>query len=289
MKNGASRTNPGIGNPDILRPIGEVDPFAPILVVENEEGKDIGILYSFANHQDSVDGTEISGDWSSIVALKMKQIYGSDFISIMFYGTAGNINQVDVNNTAKDYDPPHSHHYLGGVVADEILKVINDAKYIDGNIKIIYDTKLYQSRVPTVTEIEKYQEIFNSVELPANIKLDAGSPRELFDACMAKSAINYSLTAKKYCEIKMQVVSIGNVIIFALPGEVFSQYGTRIKKAFSDSVCFFACLSNNGPGYMPVKECYLPELYESLYGSARFYPEDTEDIFDTFIELGKKL
>ena len=289
LKNGVSRTNPGIGNPDIVRPIGEIDPFAPILVIENEQGKDIGILYSFANHQDSVDGTEISGDWSSIVALRMKEKYGSDFISIMFYGTAGNINQVDVNNKDKDYDPPHSHHFLGNTVADGILKVIDQAQYIDGDIKVAYQTKIYNLRVPTIDEIKVQQEILSRVELPKNAKLDAGSPKELFDACMAKNAIKFSFGATKYYQIKMQIISIGSVMIFALPGEVFTQYGAKIKAAFADKTCFFACLSNNKAGYMPAKECYLPQLYESLYASALFYPEDTENIFDSFIELGKTL
>ena len=40
---------------------------------------------------------------------------------------------------------------------------------------------------------------------------------------------------------------------------------------------------------MPTKDRYLPGLYESLFGSAQFYPEDAEAIFDKFIELGKKL
>ena len=287
LKNGVSRTNPGIGNPDIVRPIGEVDPFAPILVVENEQGKDIGIIYSFANHQDSVDGTEVSGDWSSIVALRMKEKYGSDFISVMFYGTAGNINQVDINNTDKDYDPPHSHYYLGNTVADAILKVIDKTKYLDGDIKVAYQTKIYNMRVPTIDEINERQELLNRVEIPKKVKLDASSPKELFDACMARSALRFTFSAKKYYQIKMQIIQIGSVKIFALPGEVFSQYGAKIKSAFSDYTCFFACLSNNRPGYMPAKECYLPELYESLYGSAAFYPEDVENIFDSFIELGK--
>ena len=53
--------------------------------------------------------------------------------------------------------------------------------------------------------------------------------------------------------------------------------------------CFFATLANNGWSYMPTKESYLPGLYESLFGSAKFYPEDTEAIFDRFIELGLEL
>ena len=288
MKNGDSRTNPGIGNPEIERPIAGVDYDAPVLVLENEKGKKVGILYSFANHQDSVDGTQVSGDWSSIVSLKMKEKFGSDFISIMFYGTAGNINQVDVNNTDKDYDPVHSHHYLGKVVFDQIFSVIDKAKELDGDIKIVYQTKIYPYRVPSVEEINERQAILDRIVIPENVKLDAGSPKELFDACMARGCVKFSLSAKKYYEIKMQIISIGKLMIFALPGEVFSQYGARIKKAFPDSVCFFACLTNNRSGYMPTKECYLPGLYESLYASALFYPEDTENIFDSFIELGKK-
>ncbi len=289
LKNGVSRTNPGIGNPDVVKPIGEADYDAPVLIIENESGIDKGILYSFANHQDSVDGTKVSGDWSSIVSYRMKEKFGSDFICIMFYGTAGNINQVDVFNTEEGYDPAHSQVFLGNSVADGILKVIDKGEYLNGDIKLIYDTKIYQNRVPTVEELKVQQEIFNKVEIPDGVKLDAGSPKDLFDACMARSCINYTLNAKKYYEIKMQIISIGKVMIFALPGEVFTQYGSKIKKSFPDNVCFFACLTNNKPGYMPAKDCYLPELYESLYGSAQFYPEDTENIFDTFIELGKKL
>ena len=287
LKNGVSRTNPGVGNPDIVRPIGENDPFCPILFVESENGENLGLIYSFANHQDSVDGTEASGDWSSIVALRMKEKYGADFISIMFYGTAGNINQVDVSNKEKDYNPVSCHHYLGNAVADGIIKAVDKYEYVDGQIKTVFKTKIYENRVPTTEEIVELEKTFNSVELPENAKLDASSPKELFDACMAERALNFTLSTAKYYTIKMQILAIGNVYIFALPGEVFSQFGKKIKQAFKDKTCFFACLANNKWTYMPAKDCYLPELYESLYGSAVFYPNDVEDIFDNFIELGK--
>lgn len=289
LKNGVSRTNPGIGNPDIVKPLAGVDNDVPVLIVENEQGKNLGILYTYANHQDSVDGCEVSGDWSSIVSLKLKEKYGPDFISIMFIGTAGNINQVDVNNLDKDYNPGSSHRYLGKVVAEQIIKVIDNNEYIDGDITVAYDVKIYDTRVPTVEELKVQHEIFNSVDLPENAKLDASSPKELFDACMAERSIKFTMNAKKYIEVKMQVIRIGKVMIFALPGEVFSQYGAKIKKAFPNDVCFFACIANNAWSYMPAKDCYLPQLYESLYGSSIFYPEDVENIFDSFIELGKKL
>ena len=127
------------------------------------------------------------------------------------------------------------------------------------------------------------------MELPKGAKLDASSPKELFDACAAQRALNYAYKTTEYYRIRFQIIKIGNVIIFALPGEVFTQYGKKIKEAFPNNLCVFNCLANNKWTYMPAKECYQEGLYESMYGSAQFYPDDVVDIFDYYIELGKTL
>ena len=290
MKNGAVRTNPGIGNPDIIEPHGEVDYDAPMFFFEGPNGENLGLMYSFGNHQDSVDGTQVSGDWSSVVSRRMKEKFGMDFISIFFYGTAGNINQVDVKNKDADYNPLSNYHYfLGNTAADALIEAFASLKEIDGKISVITDTKLYENRVMSFEEIAEQEKIFNSVTLPEDMKLDAASPKEFFDACMARRALNHTYSSPKYYPVKFQIIKIADVMIFALPGEVFTQYGLKIKKAFPNNTCFFACLANNKWSYMPAPDCYFPELYESLFGSAQFWPEDTADIFDHFIELGKKL
>lgn len=289
MKNGAVRTNPGIGNPDIIKPRGEVDYDAPVFFFEGLNGENLGMMYSFANHQDSVDGTEVSGDWSSIVSRRMKEKFGMDFISVFFIGTAGNINQVDVNNKEEGYNPFSYHHVLGNAVADALEKAFPSLKEIDGEITVITDKKLYKNRVMSYEEIAEQEKIFHSVELPADMKLDASSPKAFFDACMARRALNHTYTAPTYYPVKFQIIKIADIMIFALPGEVFTQYGLKIKAAFPNNTCFFACIANNKWSYMPAPDCYFPELYESLFGSAQFWPEDTADIFDHFIELGKKL
>jgi hypothetical protein len=40
---------------------------------------------------------------------------------------------------------------------------------------------------------------------------------------------------------------------------------------------------------MPPKECYLPELYESLYGSTKLDADDMEQVFEEYIELAKNI
>ena len=289
MKNGTARTNPGINNPDILRSLGEPDYDAPVLLFESADGRKLGMAYSFANHQDSVDGTEVSADWSGVVSRKMKDRFGSDFISIFFLGTAGDVNQVNVNNTDPSYKPECCYKYLGEKVYEALSDALCSASEISGDISVINDYKTYPTRFMNAEEEKAQRKIFESVVLPEDMKLDAASPPALFFACMARRALSHNENAEKTRDVRFQIIKLDRILIFALPGEVYSEFGKRIKSAFPENKCFFTCLANNGWSYMPTKDRYLPGLYESLFGSAKFYPEDTEDIFDRFIKLGKEL
>ncbi len=289
LKDGSSRTNPGVNNPNILRSLGEPDYTAPVFCFESSCGKKLGMIYSFGNHQDSVDGCEVSADWSGVVSKKMKETFGSEFISIFFLGTAGDVNQVDVHNTAPDYKPESCYKTLGENAYSAIMSALKNLKDIKGDISVINDYVSYETRVMTAEEEKAQKAILESVSLPEEVKLDACSPPEWFNACMAKRAVLNNKNAKHFREVRFQVFKIADVLIFALPGEVYTEYGKRIRAAFPENKCFFACLANNDWSYMPTKDRYLPGLYESLFGSAKFYPEDTEAIFDKFIELGQEL
>ena len=289
MKDGSSRTNPGVNNPEILRSLGEPDYTAPVLLFEGKDGKKLGMIYSFANHQDSVDGCEVSADWSGVVSQKMKEEFGNEFISIFFLGTAGDVNQVDVHNSDPEYRPESCYKELGAAAYNSIRASLQSTSDIRGEISLINDTVRYNTRFMTNEEAEEQQKILNLANLPEDVKLDAASPPELFNACMARRALLHNATESPFIDVRFQIIKLADILIFALPGEVFSEFGKRIKSAFPENKCFFAALANNSWSYMPTKERYLPGLYESLFGSAKFYPSDTEDIFNRFIELGKKL
>lgn len=287
LKNGVVRTNPGVKNPDIVEAYGETYDDLPVFFFEGADGKKLGMMYSYALHQDSVDGTKASGDWSSIVSYRMKEKFGYDFVSIYCYGPAGNINQVDVTNDSMNFFS--CHEYLGNSIATQMQTTLDNLVEVDSDIKTFFTSKVYENRLPNEQEITEQERIFNSVELPEGAKLDASSPKELFDACMAQRCLRFTFASTKYYKVKFGIATIGDIMIFALPGEVFTQFAHKIKNAFPDKKVFFVGLANNKWSYMPADNCYLPQLYESLYGSAAFYPEDVNDIFDSFIEFGKKM
>lgn len=286
LKSGIVRTNPGRLNPEIVEPFGEPDYRVPVLFFKSLDGEDLGMMYSFGCHQDCVDGTEISGDYSSIVAKRMKEKFGYDFVSIYFSGTAGNVNHFNVK---VEKDAPDHYVMMGNTVANAIISALPNLKEIDGDIKIAVTKKVYETRVPTLEEVENSRVEMNKVEIPFGVKLDASAPVELFNALTARSAYRFAMSAKKYSEIYMQVFKIADLYIFAFAGEVFTQFGKKIMDIFGKENCFFTTLTNQATFYVPPKECYLPHLYESKPASAKLKPEDSEDMIECYINLAKSL
>ncbi|MBR7111147.1 MAG: hypothetical protein IKC83_04655, partial [Clostridia bacterium] len=64
MKDGTVKTNPGVNNPDIVAPIGQIDEQVCVVRFKREDG-DI-VLANFADHPDTVGGNKISGDWPTL-------------------------------------------------------------------------------------------------------------------------------------------------------------------------------------------------------------------------------
>ena len=61
MNDGSVRTNPGVDNPNIVGPIGQVDDRVNVLRFDRE--RDSLVLVNFGNHPDVVGGCKISADW----------------------------------------------------------------------------------------------------------------------------------------------------------------------------------------------------------------------------------
>ena len=59
MKDGSVMTNPGVNNPDILEPIGEVDERVNVIRIDRENAETV-VIANFGNHPDTVGGSKIS-------------------------------------------------------------------------------------------------------------------------------------------------------------------------------------------------------------------------------------
>ena len=99
MKDGRVGWNPGKLNPDIVHPIGTIDPVVPVVYFSTPDREPLAMYVSFANHLDTVGGMEFSADYPYTLAKQLREAKGPDMLTVFTIGTAGNINHIDVKSS----------------------------------------------------------------------------------------------------------------------------------------------------------------------------------------------
>ncbi len=265
MKNGTPRTNPGIGNPDIIGPVAGVDNDLPILFARTKEGKPLGMLSSFACHQDCVDGTAYSGDYSSEMAKVLKATYGNDFVSVFMNGVSGNINHFDVVNGLTD------EHYrkMGRKLAGEAVKALSFATAIKtDNVSACYEyLKLKRAECPQ-EDIDNAQHIVDTVVKDVNAKIAAdNTDPDQYNLAMATSLLKF-VNGPEFFDIPVQTLKIGDVALYAFPDEIFWQYGKMVKdNSPTEKNIVASCCNCEDAGYIPTTDMFYDTIYESLLGA----------------------
>ncbi|MGH2622103.1 MAG: neutral/alkaline non-lysosomal ceramidase N-terminal domain-containing protein, partial [Sphingobacterium sp.] len=126
------KMNPGVGNPNLLKPAGPIDPDVPTIFLKTVTGKPIAVLANYSLHY--VGGTgpgEISADYYGRYADHINElVHAKDtpeeptFVGIMTNGTSGNIN--NINWHAKTA-PTHSPYEKIDIVAKKVAQASHNA------------------------------------------------------------------------------------------------------------------------------------------------------------------
>ena len=291
MKDGSVQTNPGVDNPDIVAPIGQVDERVNVLRFDREN--DTVTLVNFGNHPDTVGGSKISADWPGFVCSTLEQAL-PDTKCIFFNGAQGDVNHVnvhprggDLNDLENDFDDVtrgygHARH-LGRVVAGGVLQVFDKVCYKD------VDTLRYgqvmvnvPSNRPDPSEMSEAHRI--------NDLHKAGKDNELpYSGMMLTTVVARAGRMVRLengpdaFQMPISGISIGNVALVGLPGEPFTGIGRGLKDAEGWDLVLPTCATNAYEGYFPMQEAYDEGGYEA--GSSSF----KAGVAELLIDEGKKL
>ncbi|MBR5506785.1 MAG: hypothetical protein IKV88_01925, partial [Clostridia bacterium] len=290
MKGGFVMTNPGRKNPDIIEPCADIDPEVPVLVFCDKAGKPVGAVISYACHQDCLAGekTAYSTDFAGIMDKELKKEYGNDFISVFFEGACGNINHYDVN-AEKDVTLEH-HRMMGRVLAAEIKSVIPKAEDIeDDTIKVKKERIALARRHFSDEELKEAEEFLKSCE-GKKIEYTEFNPQSDFMRFhYAHRALNYMKNTSETYEVDLQVIRIGDFLLYATPGEMFVQFGLEIKNNEPTKNRMVAEIAFDYVGYIPTKDLFQPTVYESTLPTCIFEPEGGHQIAAKLTEMGKEI
>ena len=276
MKDGKVRTNPGIGNPDILAPIGDVDERVNVLRFDREGAETI-VLMNFGNHPDVVGGSKISADWPGIARRRIEEVLPNTK-GIFFNGAQGDVNHVnvnakdgDLNDLQNDFDDVlrgygHAVH-IANVVVGGVLQVYDKVNYIDADeIKYIEKTISVPANKANPEDLplaHKYTDLHNAGkddEIPY-------SAMELTTVVAEAMRMVRLENAPDTFEMKMTGIKLGNLGFVTIPGEGFTYIGRELKKAEGWDLVLPLILANGSEGYFPTKDAYDEGGYEARASS----------------------
>ena len=291
MKDGSVRTNPGVDNPDILHPIGDVDERVNVLRFDREN--DSLVLVNFGNHPDVVGGCKISADWPGFLRQTVEKALDNTKC-LFFNGAQGDVNHVNVhprggylNDMFMDFDDVargYKHaRYMGRVVAGGVLQAFDKVKYVDvDSIRFAQKFIDVPANLPDPSELPEAKRI-NDLHIAGR---DAELPYSgmMLTTVVARAARMVRLEkGPDSFRMLLSAIAIGPVAMFGIPGEPFTGVGRALKEAEGFDLVLPTCNTNAKEGYFPMLECYEEGGYEA--GSSNFKAGVAELIIEAGLGL----
>jgi len=291
MKDGSVQTNPGVDNPNILAPIGQVDERVNVVRFDRED--DTLVLMNFGCHPDTVGGRRISADWPGFARRSLEQaIPGTK--AIFFNGAQGDVNHVnvhprggDLNDLENDFDDVtrgygHARH-MGRVVAGGALQVFDKVKYVDvDRITFGQRTVAVPSNMPEAKDIGEAHRL-------ADLHNSGRDDLIPYSGMMLTTVVAEALRMVRLengpasFEMPISAVSVGKIALVGLPGEPFNGIGRGLKEAEGWDLVLPTCITNAYEGYFPMMDAYTEGGYEARSSNYK------AGVAERLIEEGKAL
>jgi neutral ceramidase len=276
MKDGSVRFNPGKLNPDIVQPMGSIDPDVALVYFDTPEGHPQALYVNFALHLDTVGGMQFSADYPYTLSKLMGKLRGPEMLTLFTIGAAGNINHIDV----KSKEPQKGHteaQRIGTVLSGEVLKTLARLKKEEGE-SLQWAREVVRLPLPfhDAAEVEKARQVAAQFGQP--------NPPAFLDMVHAMKVIEVAERKGAPLEAEVQVVSYGSGIAWVgLPGEIFVELGVAIKKASPFGQTIIVELANGNISYVPTRKGFNEGGYEAI--SARCAAGCGEVLAETAIRL----
>lgn len=277
MKDGSIRTNPGRANPDIVRPIGDIDPDVNVMTFHQTKT----MLVSHGLHCDCVSGTKFSADYPYHITEGIREELGSDWNVVFLNSCSGNINHIDVKNKNQRSSNDEAQK-IGRTLSKAAIRALKSSKEIEVN-KIGSKALVVKSPIRQVPK-----ELYTWAKLEMQNDPENAKKRN-FNELTPRGVIRLAETKEDDRLTEIIVFHIGSVGIVGLPAECFVEISKDIKHHSLMDTTWVIGLTGGDMGYVPHPRGYQQGGYEATYSSAPLSPETPVLWSDTAINMLKEL
>jgi len=289
-------------------PEGPIDPELQVLRFETLNNDPIGILINFSCHPVTLgpDNLLISADYPGYLRLLVEE---AENTSVFFtQGASGNIRPFYSERSFREAER------IGTALASVTLKTLKNMNSLpsDIGIQVVNSTFELQFReIPAPEEAERlisekekhlekavkmqnFREVRKLSEELILLKRIAGRrialPKQWLGVTPEKEQMRRSPVfqfmreQEKVCEL--QALALGDVILAAVPGELFTELGLEIKRRSWSKRVLIVTQANGSIGYIPTEKAYEEGGYET---ASLLKPGIGETIVDRMVTLIDKL
>ena len=295
MKGGGVMTNPGVKNPDIVKPEGTVDREIGVLAIE-QDGRVVAILANIVNHTDTVGTSQVSADWPGRMERCVQTALGYDPLVLTLIGCAGNVNQFDVRS-----DDHQGYAYarawqLGQCYAERVVAQLKTLKPLAvDRITLVNKTITIPFRTITKEKCAAAQAVLDRVGAQASGSDLTSEGLATGEGAVARFFAEQTLAYRAHCSgrcrrFRLVTLAFGDrFAVTSLPGEPFTEVGLAIKRRSPFKTTWPVSLAMGACGYVPLEACFARGGYETLPVEGGAPREDTADrlIEATFANLAR--
>ncbi|MEM2702906.1 MAG: hypothetical protein QXR45_07070 [Candidatus Bathyarchaeia archaeon] len=299
MKDGTVWTNPGILNPNIVKPAGPVDPEINVLCVRKPNGDTVGLMVNYAMHYAGLSPTEkredmytISADYFGVFSNIIQRIRGEEFVAMLANGACGDVIMFDAMKPHKEVNKFFGHaERVASLLAGKTIWAWNQMHF-KNRLKLAASMEEVSipRRFPTEEELKFASKLARGEVKAVNMRHYA---LKYFFYPRLEEFIN----APKHVKTWVQVLAVGDLAaIVGLPGEIFVEHGLKIKKESPFKYTFICELANDYVGYVPTLKAFREEgdltssgSYETTIGPNILTPEAGDAMVETALEKMNRL
>lgn len=254
------RFNPPRGSADLVRPAGPVDPEIGVLSVRHADGSPLAVLANFSIHYvGGYERRQVSADYFGVFSRQLGERLNSGpgrppFVGMLSNGTSGNIGAgTDFRQAPDKVQPWTRMEDVGAAVAAEVSRVVD-----------AIDHRSSATLAMGERDIELAVRRPDSDRIGWAKTVQAGQIQSVHP--WTPIYANEALLLSEYPEtvsVKLQAIRVGDLLIGAIPCEVFAETGLALKQASPSDSTFLIELANQYHGYLPTPEQHALGGYET--------------------------
>ncbi len=245
---------------------GPIDPEIGILSFDDEDGKLMAVVFHYTLHTNTNFGPKFSADYPAIVASRIRERFGHQVVTLFVPGACGNINSTGGN-----------HRKIGDALAEKIIAALETRK--------VQKSPLYLGVKKCEITVPRRDFTQDQTERIRNSGWDIESQKVFFEELEMMRR-----QGKKEDKTILQAWCIGETGFLSLPGEIFVEWGLKIKQESPFPWTYPVELGGDYLGYLITQQAWQEGGYESLIAqSSRPSPSGVENMVNNGLEMLRSL